>query len=88
MALKVSFRRKSNFGVYVDLTDTYVRIETFGGNKTSMTADVYCYSEKDGEFLFKERLTFQPNLDTSDNFLAQGYAALKQEPEYASAIDV
>lgn len=63
----------------------YFRISSITGDKFGMTATVIGIS--DGAQVYIQDHVFEPDLDSSDNFIKQAYLHLKTLPEFADATD-
>lgn len=78
----------------MEVISAYVRIDSIGGNKESLTMTVNTYMSQEAfssglSYLEHEIHTFIPSVtDLSPNFIKQGYEYLKSLPTYEGAIDV
>ena len=81
----------------IELTDAYIKIRHIGGNKVKLSISVEVYASKtiadlcmttNTGWLSATNYYITPSLESSDNFLKQGYTYLKTLPEYEDATDV
>jgi len=74
-----------NSGVQTYSNTFYVKVESIQGDKVQQVAGVV-FKIGDAECLRKQ-YAFQPDLESSKNFIAQAYDHLKSLPEFAGAED-
>ena len=74
----------------VTLNDSYVKILSVEGNKSTIILNVGFYKKEDKSQLIQtKQYEFSPDVsNSSDNFIKQGYEYLKTLPEFSGAIDV
>lgn len=86
MALKKDFEiTKRGFDGSLVAKDAYIKTESVGGTKFSVSAEISITS-KDGELIEKKYCVFQPNMD-GPNFIKQAYEHIKTLPEFEGAED-
>lgn len=76
------------YGVPVVFDDAYYKVDTISGTKDLQNFCVLVYktSEKITQ-IDMQMYQFVPDLNSTENFIAQAYSYLKTLPEYANAID-
>lgn len=76
------------YGTPVQIANAYYQVATLNGSKSmqQIFVSVFNNAQKDKQI---EVLTysFVPNLESSENFIAQAYNYLKTLPEFANAVD-
>jgi citrate lyase gamma subunit len=86
MALKKDFEfTKDGFTGTLVSKDAYIKVESVGGTKSSVSAEVSVTSS-DGKLIEKAYHSFVPNLDGA-NFIKQAYQHFKTLPAFAGATD-
>lgn len=88
MALKKSYTKQA-FGKALSFPESYWMVSSIFGNKDKVTAQITCYDgAAKANIVATTDHTFQPSVsDSSKNFIAQTYDALKQLPEFQDATD-
>lgn len=73
-----------------DLTfpDAYINIKTLNGDKKFVSLNVVVYSDSEKiQAIDCLSCSFEPDLESGVNFIAQGYNYLKTRAEYLGAVD-
>lgn len=89
MQVPVTITKKSSFGVvseengFVDMPNTYIKVERVNGSKDFVTADVTMTADGVRQMVHYK---FKPDLDGA-NFIKQAYLHLKTLPEFSGAVD-
>jgi hypothetical protein len=86
MALTKTIVLKDNFDDDKQFSNAYIKVDSLSGNKTQMRVSIGVYREKNGQSISKQQVIFTPDL-SGINFIAQAYAAIKQDARFANAID-
>ena len=72
----------------VQVVDSYIRVDSFGGTKTSLDAKICIYAAKgEPEPFFCMQHTFAYDVN-AENPLVQAYASLKKQEIFLGAADV
>ena len=87
MALSKTINIEDNFGVSINFSNAYFKVNEINGGKNKLIAYVHTSVEKNGQILEKTAYEFAPDLD-GDNFIKQAYNYLKTMPEFLEATDV
>lgn len=94
MALSINKNVEYNSGVIVPVSNAYIRIDSYSGNKSSASIYANTYLSKQSCEDGKEPIeptkifTFPHNVEeNAPNIVKQGYVYLKTLPEYEDAID-
>ena len=74
-------------GVSVELSECYIRLESFRGNKNEITITAVFYTNNREEVIKSDEYIFTPDLN-GQNFIIQGYQYLKTLPKFSGATDV
>lgn len=70
------------------IESAYIRIDSFTGNKNIIEITVGIYKDELNQaFIQSKMYSFTPTIESTVNFIKQGYEYLKTLPEYATAID-
>lgn len=85
MAINKKMKLVSNFGDEVVFDNTYIKVNSFYGDKNCFYFDTIIYNKDKTKELKNERFYFVPTME--DNFIKQAYLYLKSLPEYADAVD-
>ena len=86
MALTKTIVLKDNFDDDKQFSNAYIKVDSLSGNKTQMRVSIGVYREKNGQSISNQQVIFTPDLSGA-NFIAQAYAAMKQDTRFANAID-
>lgn len=86
MALTKTIVLKDNFDDDKHFLNAYIKVDSLSGNKTQMRVSIGVYREKNGQSISNQQVIFTPDLSGA-NFIAQAYAAMKQDARFANAID-
>lgn len=86
MALAKNIVLKDNFGDDKPFGNAYFKVDSVSGDKRQMRVEIGVYKEKDGKRIENYQIAFVPDL-SGNNFIAQAYAAMKQDPRFAGAVD-
>jgi hypothetical protein len=86
MALTKTIVLKDNFDDDKQFSNAYIKVDSLSGNKTQMRVSIGVYREKNGQSISNQQVIFTPDLSGA-NFIAQAYAAMKQDARFANAID-
>lgn len=87
MAISKTIKLKNNFGEESTFSNAYFRVDKLEGSKHLLSITVGCYKSDELTLLYENNVLFVPDLDSSDNFITQGYQYLKTLPEFADATD-
>jgi len=86
MALTKTIVLKDNFDDDKQFSNAYIKVDSLSGNKAQMRVSIGVYREKNGQSISNQQVIFTPDLSGA-NFIAQAYAAMKQDARFANAID-
>jgi hypothetical protein len=87
MAISKTIKLKNNFGEESTFPNAYFRVDKLEGSKHLVSITVGCYKSGELTLLYENTVSFVPDLNSSDNFITQGYQYLKTLPEFADATD-
>lgn len=71
------------------IENVYCKIDSINGNKNTVEIRINIYKDKTKQvFISSAIYNFEPNLESADNFIKQGYDYLKTLNEYKDAVDL
>lgn len=86
MALKLTLK-KVFFGKEVEYKDTYLRINSFNGDKDGVTIQASIYTDSTKETEIEKLPNYYCNIDIEKPILKQCYKYLKDREEYLKSED-
>jgi hypothetical protein len=86
MAIAKNIVLKDNFGDDKSFSNAYFKVDSLSGNKRQIRVEIGVYREKEGKRIENYQIAFVPDL-AGNNFIAQAYEAMKQDPRFAGTVD-
>jgi len=87
MALKKTLTRQNQFGEMSTLSNCYIRVGSFSGNKENVNFKIDVLSSDKTKSYLTETYSFAPQMN-NENIVAQAYVHLKTLPDFSDAEDV
>jgi hypothetical protein len=85
MALKKTMTIQTEYGVDIEIVNTYIVVSNINGGKNNLNAEIQWKKDQMGFPVKTEYVSFVPSMDS--NFIAQAYLHMKTLAEYADAED-
>lgn len=86
MALQKNIKLVDNFGIEVQISNAYIKVDRVDCSKSTSYYDLLINKEKNGDRIQYIRGEFEYKLE-NENPIKQAYLHLKTLPEYSDATD-
>jgi len=88
MALQKNIKLTDNFGIEVEIPNTYIKVKTTECSKENSVYILEFKKSKDSNDCIKTQVgRFNLDLNSSENPIKQAYIHIKTLPEFSDAID-